>query len=178
MGRKKARIRYLVLGIICSAYAFLALIGIIWMLSWQPISEQNTAEYTATVTYVRHMNDQEDGPAVIYTEEYGDKITVNYFCDLADMRMLYSLNEGDEITFRITNDSIEFLNSNVDKVDVVSLRYDGYEILSLNDVIEDIESGMIEVRIVLPIVFAVFMALAVLGYVIYARRTFVNNHSN
>ena len=77
MGRKKARIRYLVLGIICSAYAFLALIGIIWMLSRQPISEQNTAEYTATVTYVRHMNDQEDGPAVIYTEEYGDKITVN-----------------------------------------------------------------------------------------------------
>lgn len=178
MGRKKARIRYLVLGIICSAYSFLALIGIIWMLSRQPISEQNTAEYTATVTYVRHMNEQEDGPAMIYTEEYGDKITVNYFCDIADMRKLYSLNEGDEITFRITNDSIEFLNSNVNKVDVVSLRYDGYEILSLDDVIENIESGMIEVRIVLPIVFAVFTALAVLGYVIYARRTFVNNHSN
>ena len=109
MGRKKARIRYLVLGIICSAYAFLALIGIIWMLSRQPISEQNTAEYTATVRYVRHINDQEDGPAVIYTEEYGDKITVNYFCDLADMRRLYSLSDGDEITFRINNAAIKSL---------------------------------------------------------------------
>ena len=96
----------------------------------------------------------------------------------ADMRMLYSLSDGDEITFRIINDSIEFLDSDVEKVDVVSLRYDGYEILSLDDVIENIESGMIEVRIVLPIVFAVFTALAVLGYVIYARRTFVNNHLN
>lgn len=183
MGRKKGRIRYFIFGIIFTPYALLALIAMPMLLKTHSVSYENTTEITATVIRVEQIMEHFDN-ALIYTEEYGDKISLGSFIDLADVEKLYSLEEGDSINFRVENEYVSYLTSDEEYgyIDVVSLENNGYEILPFDQVIEKDRVLLSTTKTILVTVVIVFVGLATFFYVIFGIRTSelkkINTYSN
>ena len=172
MEKKKGRKRYLVLGIIFTPYALMALVAMLMFLPKPSVSYENTTEFTATVTQVKQIWEYFDD-AIIYTEEYGEKISLGSYIDLADVEKLYSLEEGDLIKFRVENEYKSYLTSDDMRgyIDVVSLENDGYEILPFDKVIEEDKASLSAAKISVVIVFIVLAGLSTLFYVIFGIRT-------
>jgi len=97
-----------------------------WYFIYQPVSESNTTEYTATIASIQ--------PVTFYsitTEEYGAKFGIFFEDTVADMNALSNLSAGQIITFRIKNSDVSNLNNTNEIIYIVSLKTADTEIITI-----------------------------------------------
>lgn len=105
--------------------------NVIIMNTVEELSEKNTTEFIATVKKVEIEGEEINKHAIIYTQEYGDKLSTFNIKEIIDIHDLNGLKTGQKIAFRTMNIWInEFEEMNV--IPIFSIRTEGNEIASLS----------------------------------------------
>ena len=97
-----------------------------WHFIYKPVSERNTAEYTATIKSIHPIT-----PYRIITEEYNAKLGIFFEKTVIDMGALSSLSAGQSITFRIKNGDVSDLGNANAIIYVISLKTESASIITI-----------------------------------------------
>lgn len=121
------------------------------------ISEANTTEFAATVVSVSTEREH----VIIYTEEFGDRLTTFGIRDLYDISDFTNLENGQTVFFRLENIWAERFKELLLPFPIVSLRTEEVEIVSLSSFNEHRANMHTWVTVAGIVFFLFFLLLAI-----------------
>ena len=98
----------------------------------KPSNEKNTTTYSATISRIQTIDKDNNKSYYIYTENYLAVLCISNIDTVTSQEYLTSLHEGDVIEFRIKNNLKTFLTKTAVQINVVSLKTEENEIVSLS----------------------------------------------
>ena len=137
--RKKLTVVVLIISII---FFFGSIGNVIIMNKIEKLSVVNTTEFAATVKSVGIAGEGTHEYCIVYSEEYGNKLSTYDIRGITDIDDFSSLKKGEKVYFRTNNNWIDnfeemkfipVLTVRTEKEDIVSLdRYNEYQASSLS----------------------------------------------
>lgn len=150
---------------------FVATVGLI--ISMSKIDKQTDATttlYTATVTGVDITDMGDKASAEIHTREYRTSLYISTnIAKSIKMEDIRSLKDGQTISFRIENIKVRQMNE-VEFVNIVSLRTDTKEILSLDDYNKFIYNSAYPARVASVVMALLFLTASLFCWLKIKRK--------
>ncbi len=155
--------------LIVNGFLIIGLLGCSIVMSQDSrISESDTSEYTATVTKTETVGTGENIHVKIYTEEYKNYwVIISNIATRIDLEPINSLSPGQSITLRIRREAVAALNNgSTEFIDIVSLKTDSTEIITLEDYRNISSAAMVPAKISI----CIFNSLLIIATVILIIR--------
>ena len=145
-----------------SLFLIIGMLGSLFFLQEDlSLTEENTAEYTATVKDIKTWNVTNDTYINILTEEYGSALMVNLsVSNKMGASFLSDLSIGDEISFRIRNRMKESLETK-HMGDIVALHTAEREYFSLSTYNELMRKDAVPTKIAAITISAIAFVVAI-----------------
>ena len=138
-------------------------------------SEANTIEIAATVTEVRIAGEGDYEHYIVYTEEYGDKISTYNFRGIADMDDYTSLRSGQRVLFRTMSGWIDD-SEQVTFIPIYSMKTEsGQVIVSLDDYNEYMSQDRFRASIAGVVASFFLLLVSVYCILLLKRRAFIED---
>lgn len=127
--------RFKVPGFICLALAIVFMILFSAVKSFGNMTEDNTVLYVATVRSIERKTIGDNGTEImIHTEEFPNAFRVmGRLCSALGTDKMFNIEKGDKISFRIEATESSLLSEETAFVNIVSLRTNDAELISLNE---------------------------------------------
>jgi len=122
-------------------------------------TEEDTEEFTATVSEIRTTDMGNEGYIDIFTDEYDTSLYIS--AKLSKEADISDLTKGDKIVFRVEDSKASMLGQ-VAFVDIVSLANEHKTYISLSDYNAHTQAAMVPVRISAIVFAIVFLTLALI----------------
>jgi len=162
---KKRKYR-LVITIILFIYTLLFIGGAIaWPFIYARVSEDNTTEFTAIVSDIRPIGfyriatDEKNAYLMIFLEE-----------TVVNMNILSDLSVGQQIIFRVRNRNINMLNDSSQSVELVSLKIDGVDVITLGSFNSVIQTMRIQATVGFAVGGILFLLLTTISFLWYNEK--------
>lgn len=151
------------LGFISLALAIVLTIIFSEMKLFENMTEDNTVEYAVTVRSIEKKEVGKSGTEImIYTDQFSNAFRVmGRLCGALDMDKLLDVKQGDKISFRIEATESALLSDKPVFVDVVSMKTDDSELLSLNEYNRIMHDTLMPTKVVNVALIVILFGLAI-----------------
>jgi len=138
----------------------------------QPVSENNTTEFTAEISGITLIPIYR-----IKTVEHNAEFLIFWKETVLDMDALNNLTVGQTITFRIKNSDRNRLTNSNETIDFVALRVGGTNIITLDSYNEHIRKMRFQTTLGFAVAGIILLSLAVLCLLWYKEKLGKRKHT-